>query len=348
LTLGLKTVVRFFILVLVIQGCAIPPAGRPVVPRTDGEPFRVVYESYARKAVEREKEGDLQGALICWRITHRLSPSDARSEEEIKRIERHIQAEASRHYEIGLDRYQQGDMRGAQKAFLSCLAYDPHREAALTHLQSLYRNGADFIPYETKRGDTPKVIAQRVYKDPDLGFVIAYLTGIGENRQAQAGLTLRLPSLQGVLSSKARPAYSETAMKGARDFFQRGKYQEAISAAETVLGQDPTNREAIGLAQASYYHLGTILFRERRYEEALSALRNVPMDYKNTGEITTHIQRYLENKAELHYKKGLAYYNEKQFEEARKEWEETLRLNPNHSQADHDIQKLDQLLKKGQ
>jgi tetratricopeptide (TPR) repeat protein len=113
-----------------------------------------------------------------------------------------------------------------------------------------------------------------------------------------------------------------------------------------VLGHDPTNREAIGLAQNAYYHLGTIFFRERRYEEALAALRNVPMDYKNAGEITAHIQKYLDNKAELHYKKGVAFYTEENFEEARKEWQETLRLNPNHPKADRDIQKLDQLLKK--
>ncbi len=344
--LCIKDVVLFSVLVLMIQSCSIPLAGKSALPQTDGDSFRVVYESYAKRAVEHEKRGDLQEALLCWRITHRLSPSDPRPEAAIKRIESHIEVEASRHYEAGLKRYQQGDMRGAQRAFLSCLAYDPHHEAALTHLKRMHENGSDFIAYETKGGETPKVIAQRVYNDPNLSFVIAYLTGIEEDRQEGPGLTLRLPVLQGVLSSKARPAYPETALKEARNDFQKGKYQETISAAETVLGHDPTNREAIGLAQDAYYHLGTLFFRERRYEEALSALRNVPMDYKNTGEITGHIQKYLENRAELHYKKGMAYYNEEKFEEALKEWQETLRLNPNHSKAGQDIQKLDILLKK--
>jgi hypothetical protein len=342
----LLTVARFSVLVLFIQGCSIPPASKPAPSKTDGDPFRVVYESYARKAVEHEKRGDLQAALLCWRVTHRLSPSDPKPEEAIKRLESHIEAEASRHYETGLKRYQQGDMRGAQRAFLSCLAYNPHHEAALTHLKSMHGDGSDFIAYETKGGETPKVIAQRVYNDPDLSFVIAYLSGIEEDRQAGPGLTMRLPVLQGVLSSKARPAYPETAMKEAKNYFQKGKYQEAISAAEMVLGHDPTNREAIGLAQDAYYHLGTFFFRERRYEEALWALRNVPMDYKNTGEITGHIQKYLENRAELHYKKGMAYYTAEKFEEALKEWQETLRLNPNHPKAGQDIQKLDRMLKK--
>jgi tetratricopeptide (TPR) repeat protein len=342
----LQAAARFSFLALFIQGCAIPPASEPAPLRTDSDAFRVVYEAYAKRAVLHEKSGDLQEALLCWRVTHRLSPSDPKPEEAIKRIESHIEAEASRHYETGLKRYQQGDMRGAQRAFLSCLAYNPHHEAALTHLKSMHGNGPDFIAYRTKGGETPKVIAQRVYKDPDLSFVIAYLTGIEEDRQAGPGLTMRLPVLQGVLSSRARPAYPETALKEARTYFQEGNYQEAVSAAETVLGHDPTNREAIALAKDAYYHLGTFFFRERRYEEALWALRNVPMDYKNTGEITGHIQKYLENRAELHYKKGMAYYSADKFEEALKEWQETLRLNPNHPKAGQDIQKLDRMLKK--
>jgi Tetratricopeptide repeat len=344
--LCLQASALFSVLVLLIQGCSIPPVSKPEPSRTVGDPFRVVYESYARRAGQYENRGDLQAALLCWEITHRLSPSDPRPDAAINRIERHIETEASRHYETGLKRYQKGDMRGAQSAFLSCLAYNPLHEAALTHLKSMHGNGSDFIAYETKGGETPKVIAQRVYNDPDLSFVIAYLTGIEEDRQAGPGLTLRLPALQGVLSSRARSAYPVTALKEARNYFQKGKYQEAVSAAETVLGHDPTNREAIALAQDAYYHLGTSLFRERRYEEALWALRNVPMDYKNTGEITAHIEKYLQNRAELHYKKGMTYYNAEQFEEALKEWQETLRLNPNHPKAGQDIQKLERTLKK--
>jgi hypothetical protein len=342
----LKAPALFSLLVLLLQGCSIPPADKSAPPSIDADPFRVVCESYAKKAVQHEKKGDIQAALLCWRITHRLSPSDPKPEEAIKRIEGQIEASASRHYETGLKRYQQGDMRGAQRAFLSCLAYNPHHQAALTHLTGMHGNGTGFTAYETKGGETPKIIAKRVYNDPDLSFVISYLTGMEENRQAEPGLTLRLPVLHGVLSSKARPAYPETSLKAARNHFQKGKYQEAISAAETVLGHDPTNREAIGLAQNAAYHLGTLFFRERRYEEALTALRNVPMDYKNTGEITGHIQKYLENRAELHYKKGMAYYHAEKFEEALKEWQETLRLNPSHPKAGQDIQKLDHLLKK--
>jgi tetratricopeptide (TPR) repeat protein len=343
--LCLHDVALFSVFVLLAQGCSVPPAAKPTASIRDGDPYRVVYESYARKAVEYEKRGDLQAALLSWRVTDRLLPSDPRPQAAIQRIETLIEAEASRHYEIGLTRYQQGDMRGAQRAFLSCLAYDPHHEAALSHLKSMHEDGSDFITYETKGGETPKVIAQRVYKDSNLGFVIAYLTGMEEDHPANPGLQLKLPVLQGVLSSRARPAYPETALKEARASFQKGKYQETISAAETVLGHDPTNREAIGLAQNAYYHLGMFFFRERRYEEALWALQNVPMDYKNTGEITGRIQKYLENRAELHYKKGMAYYAEERFEEALKEWQETLRLNPNHSKARQDIQKLDRMLK---
>ncbi len=88
-------------------------------------------------AVAHEKRGDLQAALLCWEITHRLAPSDPESSEAIKRIEGRIGAEASRHFEMGLRRYAQGDTLGAQRAFLSCLAYDPNHEAALARLKAI-------------------------------------------------------------------------------------------------------------------------------------------------------------------------------------------------------------------
>lgn len=348
MTIRLKAALCFSALALLMQGCSIPQAVKPELPKSEIDPFQVVHESYAKKAVELEKKGDLQTALLCWRITGRLAPSDPESKTAIKRIESHIEAEASRHYETGVNRHQQGDTPGARRAFLSCLAYNPNHEAALARLKSILANGSGFIAYETKGGETPKTIARRVYNDPNLGYVVAYLTGIGENRQADPGRTLRLPALHGILSSKARPAYSELAMKGARNLFQQGKYPEAISAAETVLGQDPTNREATDLLQNAHYKLGTILFRERRYEEALSALRNVPSDHKNTGEIMAHIQKHLKHRADLHYKKGMTYYAEEKLEEALKEWQETLRLNPSHPRAGQDIQKLDRMLKRPQ
>ncbi len=346
MTIRLKAALCFSALALFLHGCSIPQAVKPELPKPEVDSFQVVHESYAKKAAELEKRGDLQTALVCWRITDRLAPSDPESKAAIKRIESHIEAEASRHYETGVNRHQQGDTPGAQRAFLSCLAYNPNHEAALARLKSIFANGSGFIVYETKGGETPKTIARRVYNDPDLGYVVAYLTGIGENRQADPGRTLRLPALQGILSSKARPTYSEMAMKEARNHFQQGKYPEAIYAAEMALGHDPTNREATDLLQNASYHLGTIRVRERRYEEALSALRNVPVSYKNTGEIKSHIQKYLDHRAELHYKKGMAYYAEEKLEEALKEWQETLRLNPTHPRAGQDIQKLDRMLKR--
>lgn len=331
---------------LFLQGCATPQVSKPAPPSAEADPFRVVYESSAKKAIEHEKRGDLQAALLYWRVTHRLSPSDPRPPEAVKRIERHIEAKASSHYETGLKRFQQGDMEGAQRAFLSCLARDPHHRKALARLKSINVNPGDFITYETKGGETPRAIAQQVYNDPDLSFVVAYLTGIAEDGQAGPGLFLRLPALQGVLSSRARAAYPEASLKEAGNHLQKGEYRESISAAETALGQNPANKEASSLVQDAYYHLGTELFRERRYEEALSSLRKVPMDYRNTKEIVDHIHNYLENRAELHYKRGMAYFVEENFGEALKEWQETLRLNPNHSKAKQDIQKLDHLLKR--
>jgi tetratricopeptide (TPR) repeat protein len=50
--------------------------------------------------------------------------------------------------------------------------------------------------------------------------------------------------------------------------------------------------------------------------------------------------------AELRYSKGVSFYLEEQFQEAIKEWEEALRLDPEHPNAKRDIQKARTMLKK--
>ena len=54
------------------------------------------------------------------------------------------------------------------------------------------------------------------------------------------------------------------------------------------------------------------------------------------------LEKNLQQEAEGHYKKGLAYYSSGDLDKAIEEWQETLRLNPTHPQAGKDLQKARQ------
>lgn len=68
-----------------------------------------------------------------------------------------------------------------------------------------------------------------------------------------------------------------------------------------------------------------------------------PKAYRPGNEMT---KAYGKAGAEAHYAKGVAYYLEQQFREAIKEWEETLRLDPEHPNAKRDMQKARIMLKR--
>ncbi|MDI7261762.1 MAG: tetratricopeptide repeat protein [Thermodesulfobacteriota bacterium] len=53
----------------------------------------------------------------------------------------------------------------------------------------------------------------------------------------------------------------------------------------------------------------------------------------------------LQDQAEVHYAKGLKYFLSEDLRKAIEEWEETLRLNPDHPKAKRDLEKAHRLLK---
>jgi len=53
----------------------------------------------------------------------------------------------------------------------------------------------------------------------------------------------------------------------------------------------------------------------------------------------------LQEQADIHYAKGIKYFLSEELEKAIKEWEETLRINPNHQNAKRDLRRARNLLK---
>jgi tetratricopeptide (TPR) repeat protein len=70
---------------------------------------------------------------------------------------------------------------------------------------------------------------------------------------------------------------------------------------------------------------------------------HLPKPYTAGGEVH---RVYDKSGAEAHYGKGIACYLAQQFQEAVNEWEETLRLDPEHPNARRDIQKARTMLRK--
>lgn len=325
---------------LFMVGCAalLPVSEGPALEK---DTFRVLPKKYRLQAIEHEGRKELYKALFCWQIVHSFTPHDPEALERIEALEIRIRKEADRHFQEGLDHFKKNSMQAARKEFLNALTYNPDHKQALYYLKH-HLTESDFILYETKEGATPRSIAREIYNDPDKDFLVAYFNNLDPGDRLKPGITLKLPIMESAWA--ARPAYPENMLAKAKALFTAGEYQKALSLAENILEYSPRNKEARYLINASYYQLGTMLLKQKKHQQSLGMFKKLDMDYKNTREMVLYIEKQLQDQAENHYRQGVGYFLAEKLDEAVKEWEQTLNLNPGHPRAKRDLERTRRLL----
>ena len=291
---------------------------------------------YAQRAQDFERAGDLRRALFSWEIVRAFDPDNAELLQKVTRLKGAIRTKAEEHYERGVKYFQRNDAQAARREFLATLFYDPDHAQALDYVKFRLAQ-QEFKSYQTQEGDTARTIAKKEYGDPKLASLVAYFNDLREEAELEQGLTLQLPMLP-TTSSKRRPK-TEDAVDMARALYHAGEYEQSASAARGAPANEPAQNEAAELMRASTYERGRSLLREQRYVEALNVFRTLKPDYRDVRQIVQILEKNLQKEAEGHYKKGLAYYTSGDLDKAIEEWQETLRLNPTHPQADQDLQK---------
>ena len=123
-------------------------------------------------------------------------------------------------------------------------------------------------------------------------------------------------------------------MAKAEVYFKANKFKETASITEDILSIEPSNKRARDLTNASYYQLGKALNAQKKYEEALTQLAHVEPGYRDVSDLIPSVKKQL---AEVHYVNGIKYYTEEKLNQAVREWEETLKLNPQHPKAKGDM-----------
>jgi len=329
----------------------VPPVALPLPEERviEEDQFAAFPNKYRQKATEFERKEELRRALLAWEVVHSFWPDDLEAAEKIKTLEVRIRSESARHFQRGLEYLQKNSHQAARKEFLLALSLDPDHEQALNYLKHKL-NETDFILYETKEGDTIEKIAQKIYRDPDKGFLVAYLNDLSSSDKLKSGMTLKLPIIEPVASvATARPVEADEMLNRARALFKAQKYDQSVSYAEKVLEYTPTNREAKDLKNSSYYQLGTRFFHKKEYGESLRMFKKVDLPYLNTKEMIAYLEKRLQGqkaKAENHYQKGVRHFLAEELDEAIKEWETTLHLDPQHPKAKKDIEQVYRLKEK--
>ena len=352
------------LLIILIWGCAAappkppappepaaPPASTvPAPPTVERDPFSVFPELYRQKAAEYEKKGELSRALQSWQIVNNFIPADAEAAQKIGDLKTQMQTLADQHFKKGVSAYQNNSLPAARKEFLLALSCNPDHMDALNYLKNKL-TGEDYRLYEVQKGDTLKEVARKTYNDPQKDFLIAYFNDLGKNVSLTPKTALKIPILESTpppppeRSADVQEITLETKemLSKATGSFRAKEYRETVSLAEKVLQVDPLNREAGDLINASYYQMGTMLSQQEKYQEALAMFNRVDTGYKDVKNNIAVVKKKL---AETHYIKGVKYFVDEKLDNAIKEWETTLTLDPNHPKAKTDMENARSLLQK--
>jgi tetratricopeptide (TPR) repeat protein len=348
------------LVVFVALSCAVPPKKptepkEPEVPLEKAkDPFAILSEKYRNKAIEYEKDGELQKALQSWEIVASLTRTDDQVTKKIETLKTQMQTMADQHFKKGLSHYQRNSMEAARKEFLTALHYNPNHQEALTYIKHKLP-GEDYSLYQVKGGDTLKEIAKKTYNDPNKDFLIAYFNDLRVDTKLVPGNTLRLPALESTtakltlepketaMDAKEISADAKALMSKALAYYKVKNYRETVSISEKVLEYDPANKEARQLINESYYQMGRSLIQGKKYKEALDVFDRLDSGYKDVRESVAFTKKQL---AGEHYLRGVKYFTDEELDKAIKEWETTLTLDPNHPKAKKDIENARALLQK--
>ncbi len=135
-------------------------------------------------------------------------------------------------------------------------------------------------------------------------------------------------------------------LRKAENLLKEKKYEESIDLAEKILGYDPSNTAAKKLIRISLCQQGKDLFIRKKYDEALHVLDKADPADDCAEKIRLAVKKAIKQQAEAHYIQGVKHFLNEELQSAIKEWEKTLKLNPDHDKAKKNIKKARSLLEK--
>lgn len=258
------------------------------------------------------------------------------------------------YYEEALQEYRRGNLNEALVYLQRASDMDP-RQIQVQKLHATVGKSAD-LEMRRKRIDEVLLQACRKMESGDLPAAAVLW------RQVLADESSNPEALQGLERVKSAAVKLSKTGQAA---FAGHRWNQARRSAEDALALDPGQAEAKNLLArlsrldseqlgkkkkefdfAEFFRKGRNYFNARKYAQAIEAWRDALKLKPGDPECQNGIIRAEKEtdrqrrEAEGHYQNGLKYYQEGRLDEAKKEWEETLRLAPRHEKAGKALKQL--------
>ena len=348
---------------------AAPPP--PTVQAPGPSPRALLAAPHRERAQELERDGSLRRALDEWKIARTIDPDDAAVREAQRRLEGRIEGLVAERIGEARAALARGSHVEAQRRLLVALALDPANRTAVTMLQTEVRD-VEFLVHTVRAGDTLASLAERYYGDRSRLEVIWETNQLPPNPRLVAGTTLKIPEIPGLPFARPTPrrdaavpppaatpatptrpdASREEAppeinplVAEAREALDRRDYVVALGDIDKLLNGDPANREGLGLKKLVLYRQGKDQLDQKNYDgsyKTLTTLARLQPDYEDVPKLLQQMKGRL---VEQHYREGIRLYREERLPQAIAEWKVVLGLDPQHANAQKNIDQAERLLK---
>ncbi|HIJ79301.1 MAG: hypothetical protein OEY01_09980 [Desulfobulbaceae bacterium] len=327
-----KTVV--VLVLFVCTGCVGSSLNFP--PKSD------LADTFRYRAIQHEKDDELQQAMVNWQVVDTLIPENKEADGQIRRLDRLAREKSLHHFKDAMTLHKKGEVGPAQRQLLIALRYDPENSFALAAL----RKDNKIHEHPVAEGDSLKNLALRYYQNKDYVFLIAYFNDIQDSALPLVpGTVLHFPSLP-VEASRKPSVDPVQLLDRAQKSFQAKTYEQTISLAKEVLTYDYTISEAAQLLNRSYLEFALHQLQAKDYDGAQASLENVEDNFPGLHALEDEIRATRQRDAETHYRLGVKFYVNENLQNAINEWQETLRIYPEHDGALLNINKANSILEK--
>lgn len=251
-------------------------------------------ETLIAEGIRAEEAGDAARACALYRQAVALAPAHARA-----------------HLNLGIGLEAIGDDAGAKTSFESALRCDPGNSAAAYNLGRLFYTQKN---YAEAVGLLERALQARP-EFPEARIMHGYaLHALGQPEAAARELKIGLekrPDDDAARAALSR-ALTASALQRALNAAQAGESAEATAACETVLAEDPKNRDALHL---------------------LGILANGAGDYPRASELISRALEIDPQHAQAHFDLGQVRQSQGEFVLALASYRKALELRPEHDDA---------------
>lgn len=284
-------------------------------------------ELYQEKALALEQQGELQQALLAWRIAAGLNPDNTLTPKLIANLIKTIDTQAKQYFEQGRDYFDRGDFLRARQSFLITLHLLPGHKGALDYLEKQLL-ATDRKKYKVQPGDSYSKIAMDFYQDYTKAYAVAFFNDLNPEKPLLVGTQLVLPDLP--------DPYLISASSKARDQAQPSPDQKSSDRAAAPMkaeGADigPTMDEA-------NYQKGLDLMAKKQYADALAHFKRVSPEFSGRDQAIAKAQGLIKEQADkralsAELKKAERLIGDKNYEAAQTLLEDILAKEPANIRA---------------